>query len=201
MKQPLRQPGSKAKLRAFFLDNIGRVLDSEVLSQVGGKSEWARRVRELRGQEGYEILTHKDRSDLKPGQYLLVSAERRDNASERSISKETRAYVIDRDGNTCQMCGVAAGEIHPFDGRPTRMQLGHVIDKSKGGSDEADNLRLLCSVCNEGASNLTLVRPDALSLLIQTRRAPSKVQLEVMHWLLKKYPKQARIWLAEHVEE
>lgn len=183
------------------MDNIGRVLDSEVLSQVGGKSEWARRVWELRGQEGYEILTHKDRSDLKPGQYLLLSAEKRENASDRGISKETRAYVIDRDGNTCQMCSVAAGETHPFDGRPARMQLGHVIDKSKGGSDEADNLRLLCSVCNEGASNLTLVRPDARNLLIQIRRAPSKAQLEVMQWLLKKYPDQARDQLAEHPEE
>jgi len=81
------------------------------------------------------------------------------------------------------------------------MQLGHVIDKTKGGTDQPDNLRLLCSVCNEGASNLTLVRPDSLSLLIQTRRAPSRVQLEVMEWLLKKYPKQARIWLTEHAED
>ncbi len=90
------------------------------------------------------------------------------------------------------MCGVSAGEVHPFDGRSARMQLGHVIDKTKGGSDEADNLRLLCSVCNEGASNLTLVRPDSISLLIQTRRAPNKVQLDVMEWLIKKFPEQAR---------
>lgn len=100
--------------------------------------------------------------------------------------------MIDRDGNTCQMCGVAAAEIHPFDGRPARMQLGHIIDKTKGGTDEADNLKLLCSVCNEGASNLTLVRPDAISLLIQTRRAPTKVQLEVLTWLIRKFSAQAR---------
>jgi hypothetical protein len=200
MEKTPRELGSKAKLRAFFLDNIGRVLDSETLLKVADSSEWARRVRELRNEEGYEILTHKDRADLKPGQYLLTSGERNTSASERGISKETRAYVIDRDGNTCQMCGVAAGEIHPFDGRPARMQLGHVIDKSKGGSDEADNLRLLCSVCNEGASNLTLVRPDARNLLIQIRRAPSKAQLEVMHWLLKKYLNQANQWLRQNPE-
>ncbi len=201
MNKPKKEPGSKDKLREHFLSDIGRVLDSETLRRVADSSEWARRVRELRNEEGYDILTHKDRSDLKPGRYLLVTNERRKNAFERGISKETRAFVIDRDGNTCQMCGVAAGEIHPFDVRPARMQLGHVIDKTKGGTDQADNLRLLCSVCNEGASNLTLVRPDALSLLIQTRRASSKVQLEVMYWLLKKYPTQAATWLRQLSEE
>ena len=192
MKNQTRQLGSKDKLRAFFLNNIGVLLDSDTLRQVADSSEWARRVRELRNEEGYDILTHKDRSDLKPGQYILASSVKRDTAFERGISKETRAYVIDRDGNTCQMCGVAAGEIHPFDGRPARMQLGHVIDKTKGGSDEADNLKLLCSVCNEGASNLTLVRPDTISLLIQTRRAPSKAQLDVLTWLIKKFPEQTQ---------
>jgi HNH endonuclease len=184
MKKPGQPLGSKDKLRAFLLTNIGVLLDSETLRQVANSSEWARRIRELRNEEGFDILTHKDRSDLKPGQYILTTATQR-AVAQRGISKETRAYVIDRDGNTCQMCGVAAAEIHPFDGRPARMQLGHIIDKTKGGSEEADNLRLLCSVCNEGASNLTLIRPDSISLLIQTRRAPTKVQLDALDWLIK----------------
>lgn len=196
MENNEKKPGSKDKLRTYLLSNVGKLLNSETLRQVAGSSEWARRIRELRNEEGYDIQTHKDRSDLKPGQYILASLERK-VVSERAISKETRAYVIDRDGNTCQMCGVAAGETHPFDGRPAQMQLGHVIDKTKGGSDEGDNLRLLCSVCNEGASNLTLVRPDSISLLIQVRRAPTKVQLDVMEWLLKKFPEQARTFLAK----
>lgn len=199
MAKKNKEPGSKDKLKAFFLSNMGLVLDSNTLRQVADSSEWARRIRELRNEEGYDILTHKDRSDLKPGQYILISADRRQQAFERGISKETRAYVIDRDGNTCQMCGVAASEVHPFDGRPARMQLGHIIDKTKGGSDDSDNLRLLCSVCNEGASNLTLVRPDALSLLIQTRRAPNKVQIEVMRWLIRKFPGQAAEIIAKEI--
>ena len=69
--------GAKAKLRAFFLDHIGQVIDSKMLQQVTGSSEWARRVRELRNEEGYQILTHKDRSELKPGQYLLLTEDRK----------------------------------------------------------------------------------------------------------------------------
>jgi hypothetical protein len=185
--------GAKAKLRAHFLANIGRIMDSDELRDIASnQSEWARRVRELRTEEGYQILTHNDRSDLKPGQYLLETPKPRPSFA-RTISKETRAYVLDRNGFTCQMCGAVAGEAHPYDSsRKTRLHLGHVIDKSMGGSDDPTNLRAICSVCNEGASNATLTRPDLQKLLIQIRRATSQDQLEVLQWLLTKFPNQAR---------
>jgi hypothetical protein len=184
--------GAKRKLRAHFLANIGRVMDSEELRVVAdNQSEWARRVRELRTEEGYLILTHNDRSDLKPGQYLLETSKPQP-AFARAISKETRAFILDRNGFTCQMCGAVAGESHPYDpSRKTRLHLGHIIDKSMGGTDDPSNLRAICSVCNEGASNATLTRPVLQKLLIQIRRATSQDQLEVLQWLLKKFPKQA----------
>jgi hypothetical protein len=58
------------------------------------------------------------------------------------------------------------------------------------------HLRAICSVCNEGASNLTLDRPTAQKLLIQIRRAPAQEQLEVLSWLLKKFPEQAKQLIA-----
>jgi hypothetical protein len=185
--------GARGKLRAHFLANIGRVMDSAELRIVAdNQSEWARRVRELRTEEGYLILTHNDRSDLKPGQYLLETPKPQ-SAFSREISKETRAYVLDRNGFTCQMCGAVAGEPHPYDpSRKTRLHIGHVIDKSKGGTDDASNLRAICSVCNEGAQNATLIRPDLKQLLIQIRRATSADQLEVLKWLVTKFPVQAK---------
>lgn len=106
---------ARARLRKHFLDNLGKVFDSEELRLVAGNiSEWARRVRELRSEEGYRILTHNDRSDLRPGQYVLDNPKP-DPAFERNISKETRALVLDRNGFTCQMCGAVAGEPHPYD--------------------------------------------------------------------------------------
>ena len=118
--------GSKAKLRAFFLANVGRVVESSELQQTSGNaSEWARRIRELRNEEGYEILTNNDRSDLRPGQYLLLDAKPRP-AFARGISKRVRAEVLDRNGFTCQMCGAVAGEPHPADpSRKTRLHIGH----------------------------------------------------------------------------
>jgi hypothetical protein len=190
LKKPSK--GARAKLRAHSLANIGRVMDSKELAEVsGGISEWARRVRELRTEEGYQILTNNDRANLKPGEYLLESKKPLP-AFSRAISKETRALVLDRNGFTCQMCGAVAGEPHPYDeGRKTRLHLGHVIDKSMGGTDDLANLRAICSVCNEGAKNLTTDRPSARKLLIQIRRATGADQIEVLEWLQKKYPPQA----------
>ena len=183
--------GARGKLRLHFLANIGRVMDSKELQAVANnQSEWARRVRELRTEEGYLILTHNDRSELKPGQYLLENPKPQP-AFERTISKETRALVLDRNGFTCQMCGSAAGEPHPHDPtRKTRLHIGHIFDKSKGGNDEPSNLRAICSVCNEGAQNATLIRPDLKQLLVQIRRATSSDQLEALKWLISKFPIQ-----------
>jgi hypothetical protein len=183
-----RSTGMRAKLRTHFLANLGRVMSSDELREVAGKSEWARRVRELRNEEGYQILTHNDRDDLKPGEYLLENPKPQP-AFERSISKELRAFVLDRNGFTCQMCGAVAGEPHPYDlTRKTRLHLGHIVDKTQGGKDETSNLRALCSVCNEGASNLTLDRPTISKLIIQIRRAKREDQLAVLSWLKSKYP-------------
>jgi hypothetical protein len=109
-----KRVGAKTKLREYILNNLGKVMSSNELRAVAdGKSEWARRVRELRTEEGYQILTHRDRSDLKPGQYLLLDPVPIP-AFERDISKEVRAFVLDRNGFTCQMCGAVAGETHPY---------------------------------------------------------------------------------------
>ena len=196
-KKPAKGKGSRAKLREFFIENMGKVLDSDTLHDVAGTSEWARRVRELRNEEGMNIVTHNDRSDLKMGEYILLDLKIKPSF-ERGISKETRAFVLDRNGFTCQMCGAAAGEPHPYDeGRKTRLHIGHIIDKSMGGTDEAGNLRAICSVCNEGASNLTLNRPQAIKLIAQVRRAPTSDQLDILHWTIQKFPKQAEKILKE----
>ncbi|MCF6338154.1 MAG: HNH endonuclease [Gammaproteobacteria bacterium] len=194
----VKRVGAKTKLREHFLGNIGKVMDSDELREISGnQSEWARRVRELRTEEGFQILTHNDRSELKPGQYLLENPKP-EPAFERALSKEIRAFVLDRNGFTCQMCGAVAGETHPYNsGRRTRLHIGHIIDKSQGGTDDESNLRALCSICNEGASNLTLERPSVQKLFIQVRRAKGGDQLELLKWLIQKYPKQAKEFQAE----
>jgi hypothetical protein len=188
-----RKTGSKKLILDFFLQNIGKVLESrEIQAASGSASEWARRVCELRNEDGYQILTHKDRVDLKPNQYLMETAKRIP-AFSRNISKETRAWVLERNGYTCQMCGRAAGDPDPFNpARTVRLTMGHIIDKSKGGDDSPQNLRAICTNCNEGLQNTALPKPDRIHLLAQIRRATIKDQEAVLEWLLKKFNKQLK---------
>lgn len=183
-----RIKGSKALVLEFLLDNIGVVLDAQKIQAAsGGKSEWGRRLRELRNEDGWQILSHKDRADLKPGQYLLETTKRLP-AFKRGISKETRAWVLERNGYTCQMCGIAAGDPDPFiAGRTARLTMGHILDKSKGGKDTPENLRAVCANCNEGLQNSALPKPDRIHLLAQVRRATIDDQQAVLRWLQQKF--------------
>lgn len=188
-----KKPGSKKLILEFFLQNVGKVLESRQIQEAsGGASEWARRVRELRNEDGYQILTHKDRANLKPNQYLLETTKRTP-AFARGISKETRAWVLERNGYTCQMCGVGAGDKDPFNpSRTVRLTMGHIIDKSKGGDDTPQNLRAVCTNCNEGLQNTALPKPDRIHLLAQIRRATIGDQKAVLDWLLNKFSLEAK---------
>ena len=180
-----RKTSSKNRILAFFLDNLGSVLlSADIQAASGGAVEWARRVRELRA-EGWLILTNNDRSDLQPGEYLLLDPTPPAYHFERAISGRLRAQVLERNGYTCQMCGIGAGDSMD-DGRPARLHVGHIVDRDHGGRDEAANLRALCSACNQGAKNLVQEPPSWAWLLGQIRRATQDDQRAALDWLKRK---------------
>jgi 5-methylcytosine-specific restriction endonuclease McrA len=187
----MRNPGAKERIRRFFLENIGKVVSSIQIRDAAGldKSEWARRLRELRGDDHWPILSHHDRKELKPGQYMLMEAppDKPSVSFTRPISAKLRAQVLDRNGFTCQMCGKCPGEIDPETGRKVRLHVGHIKDKSLGGKDELSNLRTLCSTCNQGAKNITAEKPTTIWLLGQIRRAAQDEQRAVYEWLRGKF--------------
>jgi len=187
----VRKPGSKERIRQFLLAHIGQVVTSiQIRDAVGADvSEWARRVRELREDEGWPIITHNDSTALKVGQYMLTGdpPEKSAIAFARGISAKLRAEVLDRNGSTCQMCGLTPGEIDPATGRRVRLHLGHIVDRNLGGKDELSNLRALCSTCNQGAKNITAEKPSRVWLLSQVRRARQDDQRAVFDWLQTKF--------------
>ena len=51
--------GSKEKIKKFLLANIGRVIEShELQAAADGAVQYSRRLRELRDEEGWPILSH-----------------------------------------------------------------------------------------------------------------------------------------------
>lgn len=173
--------GSKAKLRDFFLRSVGMTLHAkELQAAAGGASEWGRRLRELRDEEGYQIKSHKDDpARLRPGEYRLDSLERL-QVAKRSVDKKLRAQVMAAGAGVCQWCGAVAGLPHPSDPtKRTTLQAAHIVDRAKGGTDTLNNLVALCSMCNEGATVETVEPPRDVHLYSMIRRAPMNVQRAV----------------------
>ena len=82
----------------------------------------------------------------------------------------------------------AAGDPDPFGGnRSVRLTMGHIVDKSKGGEDLPNNLRAVCTNCNEGLQNISPPKPDRLQLLTYIRKATREDQLAVLAWLRTKF--------------
>ncbi len=186
----------RTTLREHFLNNVGQIVDAaEIQAVSGGIADLARHLRELRDDEGLVILTHAERSGLLPGQYLLESATPVP-AFAPAISTEMRAYVMECNDLTCQMCGAEAGDVDEYDpARRLRLYVDHTTGMSEGGTDEPCNLRVLCSVCHEGVSSRPLDRSSSLEVLALLRRATGSAQLEALAWLVKKFPTRARFYL------
>lgn len=70
--------------------------------------------------------------------------------------------------------------------RKVRLHVGHIQDKSHGGTDAPPNLRALCSSCNQGAKNLVGEPPRYVWLLAQVKRASVADQRAVFEWLRKR---------------
>ena len=184
----MRKLSAIERIRGFFLANIGKVVTSLEIRDAAGITSWDRRVRELREKHEWQILTNNDTTDLKPGQYLLKEAPpERSVRFARGMSAKLRAEILDRNGFTCQMCGLTPGDIDPMTNRKVRLHLGHVKDRSLGGKDELSNLRALCSTCNQGAKNITSEKPTRIWLLSQIRRAGQDEQMAVLNWLRSKF--------------
>ena len=186
----MSRQSAKERLRQFLLQNIGVVVTSKQMQEAVGPNvtEWARRVRELRGEEGWPIRTHHDDNALKPGEYRLVSEPPPPGSYQfaRPVSNRVRAQVLERNGYTCQMCGASPGD-EANTGRPVRLHMGHIVHRSQGGQDTLSNLRALCSDCNEGAQNITAEPPSWIWLLGQIRRASMDDQLKALEWLQAKF--------------
>lgn len=64
--------GGQSRILRYFQLRLGEVVTKDELSGVAGIYEWARRVRELRMDQGWAIQSAVTRSDLRTGEYVLT---------------------------------------------------------------------------------------------------------------------------------
>jgi 5-methylcytosine-specific restriction endonuclease McrA len=134
------------KIIAYFRKNVGQQITGEELKYLAkDKKEWARRVRELRTEQGWPIVTkNSGRDDLSVGVYVLEE-DRQAYEHDRSIPDPIRVAVLQRDGFKCVDCGWHRGLLSPDDPRKM-LELHHRQHHKDKGGNTIDNLLTLCNV-------------------------------------------------------
>lgn len=134
------------KIIEYFRKNVGEEITGEELKYLAkDKKEWARRVRELRTEQGWPIVTkNSGREDLAIGVYVLEE-DRQTYEHDRRIPDPVRVAVLQRDGFKCVRCGWNRSMLSPDDPRKM-LELHHVRHHKDKGENTPDNLITLCNV-------------------------------------------------------
>jgi hypothetical protein len=136
------------KILKFLRQNVGQKITGEELRYIAmEKTEWARRVRELRTEFGWPVVTRNTgRPDLDVGVYVL-EADRQSPEHDRHISDSVKREVLRRDGYQCKNCKWSHNEWNRSD--PRHLELHHVKHHASGGENTEENLITLCTVCHD----------------------------------------------------
>ncbi|WP_426041690.1 HNH endonuclease [Brevundimonas sp. TWP2-3-4b1] len=151
--------GVRAKILAYLRANVGTPVTLEELRYLAGdRSEWARRVRELRTEDGWPIFTRmQGRSDLPVGSYVL-DEDKQAPEHDRQIPDDVRVEVLERDGFACRQCGWTREQLRPEDPRKF-LELHHLEHHKDGGANTAGNLVTLCNVHHDQVHAGRLIAP------------------------------------------
>ena len=134
------------KILEYFRRNIEKQITGEELKYLAkDKKEWARRVRELRTEAGWPIVTkYSGRSDLAVGVYVLEE-DRQAEEHDRNIPDAVRVAVLQRDNFSCVQCGWNRTMLSHDDPRKF-LELHHKKQHVDKGENTLENLETLCNV-------------------------------------------------------
>jgi 5-methylcytosine-specific restriction endonuclease McrA len=68
-----------------------------------------------------------------------------------------------------------------------RLHIDHIKPLSQGGTNDKSNLRVVCSACNQGRSNIQIPSETVLNVLARIRRLSKTSQREIYEKLKKKF--------------
>ena len=139
IRGPYRQASVRARIEAFFLDNLGKVATREQIIEVATDPKtgripenWHQRLSELRTDKGYTILSWRNRGNLKVSEYMMPNSERRNTASKRTRpTRKTWEKVLESANYQCAweeqgvFCGLKDKEIDPVGGGTVRLTPDH----------------------------------------------------------------------------
>jgi len=107
----------------------------------------------------------------------------------RSVPVIVRRRVVEADGLYCQMCGISLGDVDEQTGSYAKFRAEWVANNGLSFRSEFPDLRILCSTCYRGASEIWKEKFSAGWLIAQIGCAGTYEQRAVLTWLLKKFKK------------
>ena len=143
-----KNTGVRDKILKYLQAFVGKEISGEELRYVANdKTEWARRIRELRTEFGWPVVTRfTGRPDLPVGIYILEE-DRQAPEHDRKIPEAVYRAVLVRDRYACQDCGWTHEQWNRSD--PRHLEVHHIKQHVAGGSNTADNLTTLCNICHD----------------------------------------------------
>lgn len=164
---------------------MGKVLHTRDLQEAAGIIDYARRIRELRDDEGMTIKSHRERADLRPDEYILEGLERTPVGDPR-IPAPIRKAVLERDGKRCRFCGATADSTAARSSR-VKLRIDFIEALEQGGNDQIDNIGVVCSECAKAKEKARRRNQSARELVVLIRRASPAVQREVYSTLKRSF--------------
>lgn len=138
--------------------NVGKPVTLEQLAYVNPKGSDKRRLRELRTQEGYRVVTRQSgRPDLPANVYLLESLDPLP-AHDRKIDDETYEGILRRDRGRCRKCAWCPSEFVAGSKRRF-LEVHHIEHYRDGGTSNTENLVTLCNLHHDAVHRLD-IGPD-----------------------------------------
>lgn len=202
IRGPYNQKSIRARLEAFFLDNIGKVAGRDQIMDVARDPKtkripenWHQRLSELRTDLGYTIQSWRNRGDLKMMEYLMPHQYRRLTANKRvRISGTAWQEVLERAGSACEWedggvrCGLKNGDVDPVGGGTVRLtpdhKTPHALDPN-ADPDDPDVWQALCGRHQVVKKNYWDHMTGKLNIYALVQAAPEKVKRELYEFLRK----------------
>ncbi len=192
MSKIVKKSSARDRIRAFFLKNVGKVVTKEMIQKAATNPEtgvvpenWHQRLSELRVDEGYIILSWRDRSFLKPGQYLLENATPTGIIKKRAVlSTAEREELFQRDSHSCKWpgCGLKKGMVDSVGGGMVVLTADHLTPHSVADvtTHSLDEWQTLCARHQQEKKNLIDDRTGRKNLRELVRNAPKEIKLQIL---------------------
>jgi HrpA-like RNA helicase len=203
VRKKYKQSSIKQRIEALFLDNIGKIISREQILQVAtdpitGKQpeNWHQRLSELRTDDGYTILSWRNRGWLRVEEYLMTSPDKRTEAGKRvRPNKETWQQILTKAKHCCEwkedgkLCGLKEGEIDPIGGGKVKLTPDHKKPHSinpESDPKDAKQWQALCGRHQVMKKNYWDTSTDKMNVYAITQSATA-VEKEIIFKFLLDY--------------